>query len=115
MTVEEPLKMREALARAARNNQVMLLAKGTADLTVRMSNMCVGNILNVDWSGMGAVGRPICRYKDAHYGLPISLTDVITLTGYLEDGTLLLDVHLSRDRLSGITQAIERLVLESET
>ena len=75
------------------------------------SNMIPYNIANVDWTGCG-VGKTLVRHKDWRNGIAIDVTDAIMIVGYMEDGGLLLDVHLTERKRAALEEGIRNLVKE---
>ena len=112
-TVEEPLKARERLESVFTSNKFAIpLVRGVNE-NIILSNVCIANIVNINWTGMGA-GRTICRYKTLLTDYPVRVMNLVTASGYLDGGTLVLDVNLIKRRLKRLEAEIARLVDEPE-
>jgi len=76
---------------------------------VLVSNMIPFDVTNVDWTGCG-VGRTVLRQKHWTTTIPLEMTNTIVMAGYLDDGSLLLDLHLTKAKRVALEKAIETLL-----
>ncbi|KAF8900294.1 hypothetical protein CPB84DRAFT_1680646 [Gymnopilus junonius] len=81
------------------------------DENLTISNMTTANVVQFDWSGVGG-GRTLCRYKKVMSPAPVLATNVVTISGQLEDGRMVIDVAVSRRKMKSLEVAISRLIDE---
>ncbi|KAF8956400.1 hypothetical protein BDZ97DRAFT_1671698 [Flammula alnicola] len=114
-TVEDALQCYDVMLRGAETQRAFMYFRPNVDESATLTNVCVANIANINWTGTGA-GRTLCRYKKCFRKPPLTnYTNMMTVVGYLEDGALLLQVNLIRTRLDRLEAEIRRLVEEAQS
>ncbi|KAF8158461.1 hypothetical protein B0H34DRAFT_656837 [Crassisporium funariophilum] len=112
---EDALRAQKKLYNTIKMKRSILACNTITADTINLTNMSIANIVNIDWTGAGS-GRTLCRYKSVlNEHSPIQLTNITAIVGYLDDGTLLLDVHYPRRRLDKLEGAMRRLIEEVKT
>ena len=74
-----------------------------------LSNMTSYGIVNIDWTGCG-VGKTLLRQKKGTTVSGVEITNNVVIVGHLGDGSLLLDVHLTKQKRASLERAIRELV-----
>ena len=75
-----------------------------------LTNMTIGNVANINWTGSGA-GRTLCRYKTSIRKPPLmKFVNSMTIVGYLDDGSLLLQLNLGQRRFERLAKEVQRLI-----
>ena len=77
-----------------------------------MSNMSSARTVEINWTAVGG-GKVISRYQIL-IGAPLSVANVVNITGRLADGSILLDVVLNREKMKVISEEVERLLKRVE-
>ncbi|CAA7268833.1 unnamed protein product [Cyclocybe aegerita] len=115
---EEALLSREVLRRGAREKLSSIPFDTRARESMSFSNMVIANIVNIDWTGAGRnpgdVSRTVCRYKTLFPNPQMQVANTVVAAGYLDDGTMVMDVYFVKRRLKLLEGAIAKLVEEAE-
>jgi len=74
-----------------------------------LSNMTSYGIVDIDWTGCG-VGKTLLRQKKGTTISGVEITNNVVIVGHLEDGSLILDVHLTKQKRASLEKAIKDLV-----
>ena len=77
-----------------------------------MSNMSSARTVEINWTAVGG-GKVISRHQ-VLIGAPLSVANVVNITGRLADGSILLDVVLNREKMKVISEEVERLLKRVE-
>ena len=83
-----------------------------SDETVHMSNMSPARSVNINWTAVGG-GKTICRYQILN-SYPLSVANLVNITGRLADGSTLLNVVLNREKIRVISEEVQRILKEVE-
>ncbi|KAF8904242.1 hypothetical protein CPB85DRAFT_1225696 [Mucidula mucida] len=79
-----------------------------ADETFFLSNVSSTRILEADWTGVGA-SRTVCGYRYSLMPRGSPFSNAVLISGRLPDGSVVLDVTLSRARLRSVETELKRL------
>lgn len=83
-----------------------------AQETFTVSNVSIARIVNIDWTGVG--GRTtVSRYKYVLTDGPMFMSNILTIAGRGHDGSMIMDVVLSKNRLARIEAAVQELLSSS--
>lgn len=94
----------------AKTRRVTVFFNPSMNESAVMSNMAIANIANINWTGTGA-GRTLCNYKTTIWGSPlVKLVNVITIFGYLDDGSLVLELNLGQKRFERLATEVQCLI-----
>lgn len=79
-----------------------------ADESLIVSNVSASRILESDWSAVGAI-RTVCGYRYQLTPNELLLTNTVYIAGRLDDGSVVLDLSLNKDRMDLLTRAVSAL------
>ncbi|PPQ80704.1 hypothetical protein CVT26_007404 [Gymnopilus dilepis] len=91
-----------------RQSSLVLAIDGRADETLAMTNMSLGRLVDVDWTGVGG-GKTVFQYKYLMTAGSLPFSNMVTIGGRLGDGTVALEVVLNRKRMRALEDAVARL------
>ena len=77
-----------------------------------MSNMSPARSVNINWTAVNG-GKNIAKYSII-IGHPLSVVNVVNITGRLADGSTLLNVVLNREKIRVISEEIQRILKEND-
>lgn len=80
-------------------------ANPTANENVVVSNVSASRILESDWSPVGAV-RTVCGYRYQLTPNEVLITNTVYISGRLDDGSVVLDVSLSKERIDSLVKGV---------
>ncbi|KAG5353634.1 hypothetical protein C0989_004315 [Termitomyces sp. Mn162] len=80
-------------------------ANPKANENIVVSNVSASRILESDWSAIGAV-RTLCGYRYQLTPNEILVTNTVYIAGRLEDGSVVLDVSLSKGRIDLLVKEV---------
>ncbi|KAF9558209.1 hypothetical protein CPC08DRAFT_709755, partial [Agrocybe pediades] len=79
-----------------------------ADETLNISNVSASRILEADWKTLGAK-RTICGYRYQATPTDVLFTNALYIAGRLDDGSVVLDVSLTKARFELLSGEVQRL------
>ena len=85
-----------------------------------MSNMSVARIVDIDWSGLTraeegkTTGKTVCRYKKLLTDSPVLIGNLVTIAGRRADGSLVLDVILTKRKMKALKDGLNHLIHRSD-
>jgi hypothetical protein len=110
--VEDALRCHDTMLDALANKRRLLFFDPNVTESAVLTNVCIANIANINWTGTGA-GRTLCRYKMSLREPPLTkLTNMITIVGYLDEGSLVIQTSLTQKRFDRLKGEIQRLMNE---
>ena len=77
-----------------------------------MSNMSSGRTAGIDWTAVGG-GKTVGTYMVV-ITYPLVWPNVVCITGRLADGSTVLNVVLSREKMRVISEEVQRILEEVE-
>ncbi|KAG6877864.1 hypothetical protein C0993_003070 [Termitomyces sp. T159_Od127] len=80
-------------------------ANPQANENVVVSNVSASRILESDWSAIGAV-RTVCGYRYQLTPNEVLITNAVYIAGRLDDGSVVLDVSLSKERIDLLVKGV---------
>ncbi|KAG6897674.1 hypothetical protein C0992_012423 [Termitomyces sp. T32_za158] len=83
-------------------------ANPKANENVVVSNVSASRILESDWSAIGAA-RTVCGYRYQLTPKEVLITNAVYIAGRLDDGSLVLDVSLSKERIDLLVEGVLKL------
>ena len=113
-SISEPVSVYRDVFPAFRksNMKAMLLYYGLLDETLIISNTSSARTVEINWTAVGG-GKTICRYQILN-SYPLSVANLVNITGRLADGSALLDVVLNREKMRVISEEVQRILKEVE-
>jgi hypothetical protein len=80
-----------------------------ADEVLLVSNVSASRILEADWSKLGSKGT-VCGYRYSLTPTELLFSNYAYISGRLKDGSVVLDVVLSKGRLELLLNDVRRLI-----
>lgn len=105
-------KLLEESTKPSRFHKSVMPYDARADETLVMSNMSIARVVDINWTGLGGK-RTVCRYKANLCQSSVLISNVVTITGRLHDGSTVLDVILNRRRRQLLEMELEKLIVDA--
>ncbi|KJA13412.1 hypothetical protein HYPSUDRAFT_1078965 [Hypholoma sublateritium FD-334 SS-4] len=113
-TEEQALQCYNLMLEGAKTRRFTMFFNPSVNESAVMSNMIIANIANVNWTGTGA-GRTLCSHKITVLRSPLAkLVNVITILGYLDDGSLVLELNFGQKRFERLAMEVQCLIDRSQ-
>ncbi|KAF9474074.1 hypothetical protein BDN70DRAFT_936933 [Pholiota conissans] len=111
--IEDVLRCYDIMLEGVATKRPFLFFDPNVDESSVLTNACIANIANINWTGTGG-GRTLCRYKTSIRKPPLTnLTNIITIAGYLDNGSLVIQSSLTKVRFERLKQSIRKLLEET--
>ena len=114
LSVSEPVSVYKDIFSAFKpsNTKAIILCDRLSDEAVFMSNMSSGRTAGIDWTAVGG-GKTVGTYMVV-ITYPLVWPNVVCITGRLADGSTVLNVVLSREKMRVISEEVQRILEEVE-
>ena len=77
-----------------------------------MSNMSPARSVDINWTAVDG-GKIIAKYSII-IGHPLTVANLLNITGRLADGSTLLNVVLNREKMRMVSEEVQRILKEVE-
>ncbi|THU89981.1 hypothetical protein K435DRAFT_728668 [Dendrothele bispora CBS 962.96] len=104
-------------SRAIRTAKIAAPFHPHADEIFSVSNVSNSRILEVDWGCISSIknGKTLCGYRYIQTATGVNFVNVLFISGRLpKDGSIVLDVYLTKDRINLLREEVERVVRLAE-